>query len=346
MKKITLVTFALLFVGFGLTAKASTEEVRYWDYYVGCLEQIQRDGGFMNGEFYDSHPGADKIGYQRTGFTAAFRGGSAQTTVRLDPGWFQAWTGWEDPVFRDQLFQSTYVEQTYFGAGLQAMPFLMTLNGHRSVRFQFVGGALPSDTDQVWFGGIQAWRDGKVWRAGINRPWNTIGTEVEVVWVGNGGWRVQMIQSSFEGVITLEAVSMDASLISPTKVKAITLLAESYLEDEDLVKYGRQFYSQDLGCNVLEMKVGNPDLNISEFTIVLRGYDQGSGCWVNYYTAYLENVSGVFLIPLGNTQILPMTEARIYLIDPRTGEYVWRWLDTPGLWYELMSPSTGGGKGG
>ena len=339
-KMMTSLVVTVLLVGFGQTARSAgstTEAERYWAYQVACLEQIKA-GGVLNGMFYDSAPGAKQIGSTQIGFTEQFRYGKAQAIVRLDPGWYQAGCSWEEPVYREQLYRSVYVEQTYFGAGLQAMPFLMYRNDYRSVRLTF-SGSMPSDSDQVWFGGMQAWRDGNVWRACVYKPWNVIDTDAEVIWVGHGGWVVPVVYDSFVSGINLPAEKMIPTLLSPTKVKTVSLPADSYLDDENLVQYVQQFYSPDLGCNALELKVG-PDVNIAELTVVLSGLDQGSGARVSYKTAYLENVSGTFLVPLGDTGILPQTNIRVYLINPATGEYAWQYLQND-LWYDV----NGGGGG-
>jgi hypothetical protein len=337
MKRIMLVGLFALVMGWASVSKASTERERYYAYMVACLEQLQ-DGGTFVGSVYESNPWDDGSQERKKfQFGEYFQDGQARALISCTPGWYRGWASWKNSNFNEALFYSQYQNPTQIGAGLQAMPFIMTLNEYRSVRLDFKG-ALLSDSDEIWFNGVRAWRDENgVWRAGVNKPWNVIGTEAEVIWIGHGGWRLQVTQETFGGVISLNTQDLDDGMMSPTKLKAISFLGDGAYLQEDLVKYTGRYWNEEFGCEVLEIE-SLFDRDIKEFTLVLNGLEQYSGKRVNYFTASVENVGGVFLIPIGNISVMPETQMMVYFTDPRTGQTVYCWLDSSDLWY----PSTGG----
>jgi len=76
------------------------------------------------------------------------------------------------------------------------------------------------------------------------------------------------------------------------------------------------------------------DGSMKDFIIELNGYDQYSGKRVNYYSTCVEWAEGVFLVQLGDVQILPQTAVKIYLTKPGSDIFYWQWLNTD-LWYDL-----------
>ena len=337
MKKFVLMVLVAVFAS-SWVAKANTEEERYWEYVVASLEYLQQAGAVFAGQVYESSPWDDQNQDPASfPFAEYFAGGTARAVINCSPGWYQAWASWEDAVNRDQLFYSQYIEKTYFGAGQQTLQILMAVNPYRTIRFEIQG--VPTSDDEVWFNGVRAWRDGNVWRVTVRKPWDVIGSEVEVVWTGHGGWRIPLLQSYFGGVVVFNTSDMDKTILSATQLKAVSFLGEgTYLQDQPLEYTGR-YYSQEFGCEVLEIDSALAD-DIQEFTLVLNGYDEYSGQRVNYYSATLRNVGGLFMIPLGDESIRPMTVVRIFFIDPRTGEYAWQYLNAQDLWY-----GNSGGKG-
>jgi hypothetical protein len=341
MKKIL---FAILVSVFGLApvSRGSTEGERYLAYSIACLDEIIDGGGVFAGQIYGSDLGNNDGKEEPITFGEYFSGGIARATIGLEVGWYRAYTTWEN-ADREVLFYSQGMDDTYLGPGLQTMVFPMAVYPYRSIVFE-VPGVIPTDSDQLWFNGVQAWRDGNVWRVGVNKPWNVIGEEVEVIWIGHGGWRITMTQSSFGGVMVFNTQDMDETLLAPTTLNVVSFLEGkgSYLDD-DLIQYGSRYYSQEFGCWVLELESKFAQ-NVSELTVVLNGYYEYSGRWLNYKTVTLKNVSGVFLVPLGDTWIYPETNVRVYLVDPRTGDVVWKYLQADDLWFQAQ-PVIGGGKG-
>ena len=320
--------FAILISVFGFTqmSEASTEEQRYWDYALSCLDEIQ-DGGVYAGQIYESDLQGGS-GEKSVAFGEYFLVGIARVVLSLEPGWWRAYSTWENKD-REILFYSQYMDDTYLVSGLQTMVFPMSVYPYRSVQFE-IPGVIPNDSDQLWFNGVQAWRDGKVWRAGINKPWNLIGQDVEIIWIGHGGWRMTVTQASFGTVLSFNPQVMDETLLAPTTLNVVSFLENGSYLDDDLIQYGGRYYSQEFGCWILELEskfVGN----ISEITIVMNGYNEGSERWLNYKTVSLKNVSGVFLVPIGEYWVYPQTNVRVYLVDPRTGDIVWRYLQTDDL---------------
>ncbi len=323
----------LLVLGLAQVSLALTEEQRYWRYCASSFLEIS-NGGAMKGAIYESIPGQKwPQNPKMISFGEYFKNGRAQALLDCDVGWYQSWSTWNNSS-NVRLFRSQYTEQTYIGAGMQTMPFIMEVEYNRLVKLN-VPGALFGENDELWFNGVRAYQnEAGVWQANVYKPWNLIGAAVEVVWIGHGGWRVQIDENSFSPVINLNPADMDATLLAPTRLKAISFLAQgSYLE-EDLVRYTGQSYDADLGCTVLNLQ-SLFDRDMKEFVLVLRGLDEESGLMVNYYTVSLQDVGDEIMVPLGDVNIRPRTLVKIYLMDPRTGDYKQKWLDTPGLWWEL-----------
>lgn len=332
-----MVALVLGLAQFVSAVEESTEEVRYLSYVVSCLEQLQTDGGVLRGRLDQDWSIEASVS-----FADRFTRGVARATANCVPGWYYSWASWEDKDGQS-LFSSSNQDCTYLGAGVQTLPFLMRVNPFRSVRFQIVG-VLPTDLDRVWFNGNQAWRDGNTWETWVNQPWNLIDTDIEVNWVGHGGWNIRLDQGSFGGVINLDASVMLVELSSPTRVKVISFLEDSYLED-GLISYLGKVYSPELECEVMNFSSGF-DKSVKEFTLILTGYDEYSGERKNYHTITLSGVFGKFQIPLKEVWIMPQTWGKIYLLNPDTGEYAWTDIGLNDLWYDISSDGGGGmGKG-
>ncbi len=328
MKKIAFMYLLLLFVLPTFVSAKSIEE-KYWDYVVQCLEEVQNGGAFVGGLFPSGNNSNGLKGTKSVIFDVPFENGVATATLSCEPGWYDGYATWEN-ASRDVLFQSYYVPDTYLGPGSHSMTFLMTVNPYRAVRIKMAGEYTPDPSDEVWFNGNQAWYDDNdgLWHSWVYEPWRVIDTKaVEIVWSGHGGWRVWLTPEYFFGVI-LETSTMDKALSAPTRVKAVSVLAEgTYLED-DLIKLVSLQYNQNLGCEVVTLKTGFVN-GLTDFTLVLSSYDEETGRWLNYYSVTLDNVGENFTIPIGGW-IRPGTEARVYFTDSATGQFWWKWLN----WFE------------
>jgi len=339
MKKLIMVAVIGLFTfGFAQMSKASTEAVRYWDYVIAMLGTVQ-NGGEFQGKVYESTPaGQTPDNYWFSDFNQPFDGGSiAQAVIDCKPGWYGAWAQWNNGL-KDCLFYSQYMGVTYVEPGPQAMPLSMVVNPYPVLRFKVSG--IPTSNDQeVWFGGNPAWFDGNTWRTTVYKPWNAMGNQMEVVWMGHGGWRVNLNPEAFNGVLSFSTKEMDPALNSPTTVKALSFLGEGAYLREDLIKYTDRYFNEEFGCIVMEFESAFNG-SMGEFIMQLNGLDEASGQRVNYCTRRVEGAEGVFLVTLGNTQILPETQVKVFLSKPVSGEYCWKWVDSD-LWFE----ATGGVKG-
>lgn len=335
MKKLLCLLFVFAVSSFYV--QASTEEERYWDYVVSELQSLQQQGGVFSGSLFEVE--GDQT--ENLGFAEYFNSGVARATLNCRVGWYQGYASWEN-MDREQIFCSEYMAPTYVGVGLQSIPFLMQVNYSRSIKL-VINGELTTDSDEIWFNGVRAWRDsGNTWRAWVYKPWNIISQSVEVVWLGHGGWNVQMNSSSFGQSIVLNTADIDTTVVSPTQVQAFSFLSDGAYLNEELVSYSGRYYDTVLGCEVLELE-SLFNSNVQEITVILSGYEQYLGGTVNYFTATLKSVSpGLFIIPLGDIYIRPYTDIKVFLTDPNTGEYKWKYLDSKDLWYEVLN---GGGKG-
>jgi hypothetical protein len=331
MKKIVMAM--LLVLGLVQAGLALTEEQRYRRYVVSAIEEVI-NGGALKGQIYESIPGQNWPQEPKMiSFGDYFKNGRAQALMDCDVSWYQGWATWNN-LSNVRLFRSQYMEQTYISAGLQTMPFIMKVESARLMKLN-VQGALLNDGDELWFNGARVYQnEAGIWQVYAYKPWNLIGAEVEVVWTGRGGWRIQMDENSFSGVINLNTALMDQTLLAPTKLKAISFLAEGSELEEGLVRYTGRSYDADLGCTVLNLQ-SLFDKDMKEFTLVLRGLDEQSGQMVNYYTVCLQDVGDDFMVPLGDTYIRPWTEVKVYLMDPRTGDYMQKRLDAQDLWRDV-----------
>ncbi|OHA46185.1 MAG: hypothetical protein A2541_00685 [Candidatus Taylorbacteria bacterium RIFOXYD2_FULL_36_9] len=342
MKKLILLV-ALLMVGVSWSVRAAnidTEEVRMRSYVTASLEDLLTNGAVYPGRITEINRWDGSEG-KVVSFSERFVDGVARASVNCGVGWFRGYAAWEN-LAGEQIFYSQSMDPTYLSSGEQTMPFAMTVNSNRMLVLEFQE-AIPSNFDEVWFGDKQVSRNGKKWQTWVYKPWNVIGQTMEVIWSGHGGWRIPIEQGSFgsTSTIVLDAGSMDGSLLAPTRLKAVSFLADgAYLED-DLITYTGLSYSDNLGCTVLEMK-SLFDGEIGELALVLNGYDEDSGSMVNYFTVSLEQVEGTFSIPLGNAWTRPYTQVRVYLTDPRTGGWVWKSISDTGLWYTLGDNGRGG----
>jgi len=306
-------------------SRASTEEQRGWEYTVAQLELFQRVGGVFTGQLYKENP------YNRDGsqqWSASWAeyiiGGSAQATIGCSVGYHRAWANWEDLVYRDTVFYSQYQNLTYLSAGAQSLVFQMVLNPYRVVRFE-IGGVLLTGEEEIWFNGQQAWFDGTTWRGVVYEPWNVIGQDIQIVWVGHGSWTVQLSQDSFGGLLSLSTANLNPSVTTPTTLRAVSFLYDgTYLED-DLIRCTGTYWNQEFGCQVVEFE-SLFDNDINDMVVKLIAYDQNLQEQVDYLTSQVSGASGTFIIPLGNTSIMQNTYIKVCLIDPRTGEWVWKYL--------------------
>lgn len=330
-KHLFLLMMLVVFFSVVIYTQASTEEERYWDYVVAELENLQQ-GGVFSGNLFE----IDQKESASLSFAEYFVGGVARATINCKVGWYQGYASWEN-MDREQIFCSEYIAPTYLGAGLQSIPFMMTVNHSRSVKF-VINGKPVTDQDEIWFNGVRAWRDnGNTWRAWVYKPWNVIGQNVEVIWLGHGGWNLNFGVNSFSENIILQTVDIDTSMISPTQLQVFSFLSDGAYLKEELVSYWGRYYDPGLSCDVLELESFFTS-NIKEFTMILNGYQEYPNSMVNYFTVTVKNVSpGVFIIPLGNTWIRPYTNIKIFLTDPETGDYRWKYLDVRDLWYESQN---------
>jgi hypothetical protein len=323
-----------MMIGSAQMVTASTEQERYWDYNLACLDEVQAGGSF-EGSIYESNLWAEKNGQNyepswKSNFAEWFIDGQGKAMVNCEAGWCRAQTVWKNAQ-KEELFRSVHSDPTLLKGGLQSLPFAMRVNSDRRIRLD-IKGVLVSDQDEIWFNGSQAWYDGNSWVSYVNEPWNVIGTEIEVVWVGHGAWYIQFSHDSFRTSIPLNIADMDEAVQAPTRLKAFSFLEDASYLNEDLIQYSGQWYDQNLGCQVLGFTssfVGD----IKEFTVVLRGYDEYLDGYMNYFTASLDNVSEKFIVPLGNEWIMPRTTVKVYITDPRNGDVVWKQLEAEDLWW-------------
>ncbi len=325
------VFFGIAIIGNAAAGPTSTNESqRYWAYAVSCLEEVRN--GVFEGEIYKVSNNTQpvvQVADDNLGFCFFIKDGVSKASLGCEPGWYNTWASWQNTK-RDELFISQNMGPTLLSAGSQTMPLVMTLNYNRSIRFQ-IQGVLPSDSDEVWFGDCRAWRDGNYWRASVYKPWNVISTDVKIIWTNHGGWVFNVNQGSFSDVITVDIGNIDPRITAPTQVMITSLLDSSYLSD-DFIKLTSCYYDQNIGCNVIAFS-SDFGCEVSEITVVLNGYEQSIGQYGNYFNSTLKGVGGYFIIPLGNMQILPQTGIKIFLKDPRTGEMVYRGIDSSLIWY-------------
>lgn len=329
MKKITLIVLGLLFViGVGvesaLAAAAQPEYLRYLEYYQDKVLLLKEQGGIYQGTIYEERASDD---YPRElkeeGFIAPIENGLAEAEIGLEPGTYRGYAEWQELVHHDELFVSQSVLPTVVTAGEQAMPFIMSLAQNGLIRFNFPGTSV-SDRESVWFAGSQASWNGTSWQVYVNQPWNLVGEDVQVIVGDLGGWTITITMDSFSGVpISLAPEDMDHGLTKPTTMDLPAMTDQEYLEGGWL-DFVREDYDEVQGrVLVFESHFAQP---ITKFVVQFQGYDEGFNGTMIYRTAVHSNVSGTFMVPLGNEWIRPDTILHVSLKDPRSDAWTQTWF--------------------